>query len=155
MVDENLTILMNTVGQQTLNSNENTETGEVSGEDAHVCQNDESFVPGEGQSETETLEEITLKQRSKNNKNAMHVWGQIINKNKREKGVTHKGKKKQHDRWSYDMPRPARFMSDPCNCKRGKSIPSKLKCGTITHERRQKIFHSFWTKMTWAEKKCM
>nr|CAI5841363.1 unnamed protein product [Callosobruchus analis] len=83
----------------------------------------------------------------------MHVWGQIINKNKREKGVTYKGKKKQHDRWSYDMPRPARFMSDPCNCKRGKSIPSKLKCGTITHERRQKIFHSFWTKMTWAEKK--
>nr|CAI5865455.1 unnamed protein product [Callosobruchus analis] len=67
------------LGQQTLNSNENTETGEVSGEDAHVCQNDESFVPGEGQSETETLEEITLKQRSKNNKNAMHVWGQINN----------------------------------------------------------------------------
>ncbi|CAH2010470.1 unnamed protein product [Acanthoscelides obtectus] len=99
-----------------------------------------------------TITEITVRRRS-NVKNSLRDWDQKINQRKREKGVQYKGKKKQPEGWTYDRPRPSRFLADPCHCKRGNKGETKYKCSTIGEERRRKIFDTFWNKMSWPEKK--
>ncbi|CAG9827718.1 unnamed protein product [Diabrotica balteata] len=100
--------------------------------------------------EEETAEPIVKKRRK-----CRHVdkndWKREENKRKRELGSEFFGKKKEGNKWTYDLKRPRKSLAETCNCKFDPNT-SKLKCRAFSEEHRNNIFDSFWKK-TWDEKK--
>lgn len=100
--------------------------------------------------EEETAEPIVKKRRKRRHVDK-NDWKREENKRKRELGSEFFGKKKEGNKWTYDLKRPRKSLAETCNCKFDPNT-SKLKCRAFSEEHRNNIFDSFWKK-TWDEKK--
>lgn len=96
------------------------------------------------------IEEKQIKKRAKKHKIDQTEWQINMNKKRREKGLAYEGKVKTEGTWKYNIKKPARLLSAPCQCSWGKK-PYVVKCSTVTEESRRKIFDYFWT-LSWPEK---
>lgn len=97
------------------------------------------------------VEPKQTKKRAKKHQVIQEEWKINVNKNRREKGLAYEGKVKADDSWKYNIKKPARLLSKPCQCSWGKR-PCVVKCSTLTEEKRQIIFNYFWS-LSWPEKK--
>lgn len=74
------------------------------------------------------------------------------NKIQRELGLEYQGHVKVNDKWEK-IEKQSKKLKGRCNCKYSKSnSETKIKCGSVTDEEREKIFNSFW-KLSWKEKR--
>ncbi|KAB0804421.1 hypothetical protein PPYR_01391 [Photinus pyralis] len=81
-----------------------------------------------------------------------NTWNETAQQRKRESGQKYKGKKKVDGKWVYNVKREERKLKERCNCKLSKNT-TQLKCSSITDSDRMQIFTTFWSKMSWLERK--
>nr|CAI5819549.1 unnamed protein product [Callosobruchus analis] len=95
---------------------------------------------------------LNLRKRSKKHDVDISSWKRNMNKVKREKGLDYTGKRKYNGKWSYDIPKSKKILTNPCTCKI-KNSSQKIQCNKVTQENREMIFSMFWNHMTWSERK--
>lgn len=95
-----------------------------------------------------------LNKRKRKNRHQVETEEWAVNKNKseRERGKTYLDKKYIDGKWKYDIRKQGKSLKEKCSCERGET--SVIKCGSISEEDREKIFHKFW-KMSWEKKKVL
>nr|CAI5820176.1 unnamed protein product [Callosobruchus analis] len=99
----------------------------------------------EGQDETMQLNNIVVEKyiETSNSKRKGH---------EEENGSNYTGKRKYNGKWSYDIPKSKKILTNPCTCKI-KNSSQKIQCNKVTQENREIIFSMFWNRMTWSERK--
>lgn len=80
-------------------------------------------------------------------------WKVNVNKKRRERGATYKGRKNVNGEMNYDIPKEKRTMKKTCNCKASLNKSSRLKCREFVEEERRLIFKKFWKGLDWKQKK--
>lgn len=126
---------------------------------------DPDFIPYESDesvaSETENVSNkilpiatTSLRKRKKRRHVDQKTWCKNVNQLKKAKGEDYLGKKKEGDKWNYEVARPKRELKMRCNCKISKKNSKRrtLKCTEFTEEDRKQIFSKFW-ELSDAEKK--
>nr|CAI5842515.1 unnamed protein product [Callosobruchus analis] len=60
---------------------------------------------------------LNLRNRSKKHDVDISSWKKNMNNVRREKGLDYTGKRKYKEKWSYDIPKSKKILTNPCTCK--------------------------------------
>lgn len=113
---------------------------------------EDDYVEEEGGEEEKEADVGNLVKTRRKRRHANCIdWKKNSNAKKREKGQDYLGKKKDGEKWKYNVKKTKKVMKERCTCRYGTKHP-KLNCHLLTEADRQKIFDAFWS-LQWSEKK--